>query len=63
MEGHRLQACSPLLCLAFIIRAQDSLPESGIAYSGLCTSRSIINQENAMQTCLQASMMDTFGFR
>lgn len=49
-----------LLSLSFY-RPQDNLPRKGIAQSGMAPSANIINEENAIQTCLQASLKEAFS--
>ena len=36
----------------------EHLPRNGTAHSGLCPPTSIINQENILQACLQANLME-----
>ena len=38
--------------------AQDHLPRDDILYSGQSLPTSIINEENALQVCLQASLRE-----
>ena len=41
--------------------SQDHLPRGGTAYNGLVVPISIINQENALQTCLWINLVEVFS--
>jgi hypothetical protein len=56
LTGLLLLACS----VSFLDNPRP-LPRGGTVYSGLGLPKSIMNQEEASQVCLQASLMGTFS--
>ena len=61
MEGCCLLAYSPWLAQPLSYTNQDHLPRSRLTHNELDCLRSIINQENAPQTCLQANLRKVFS--
>lgn len=58
MEEHGLLACSLPLAQPTSSILQDHMPKDGNTHNDLATPTSIIKQENAPQTCLQANLIE-----
>lgn len=52
------ELCLSLCYLSYT--SQDHLPREGPTHKKLDSSRSIINQEDAPQSCLEANLMEAF---
>lgn len=57
MEECFFLACSPWLAQADFLYNSGSLSRGGTTHNGLSSLTPIINRENTLQTCLQASLM------
>lgn len=56
-EEYFFLACSPLFVQSVFYINQAYLPRDGTAHSGLSSSTSIVNQEEAPQMCLYANQI------
>lgn len=41
--------------------SQNHLPKDGTAHNGIILPTTVINQENAIQTCIQDNWMQTYS--
>jgi hypothetical protein len=61
MEELSLLACSPWQAQLASLYTPEPLDEGGIAYSRLDPPTAISSQENVMETCLYANLMEAFA--